>query len=286
MKTIKQFCKKNNWESLLAIIMDWCMIIFAISLAVKVNNPILSFICIWFIGIKQYALGEVFVHEASHNNLFKTIEYNTKLQFIFAYPFLTSVQSYRREHIPHHNSLGNTKIDPLCLIYKKHGLDKVIPNMFWIWFVRPLFGIYSVQFYKDKITNTKWVDYKYILLAYLVIIWLAYSQGFLLELTLYWLLPYVWCMPAFYCWQEIEDHYNTRDIARTNVGFIRNLLAHNTGYHYAHHMCPGIPWYNLSQAHYTHFSSARDVSKGFLDTFIQLRKSIPAQELNKICINK
>lgn len=286
MKTLKQYCERNNYASIAAILIDWLMIFLLVYLAIKIDNFIFSLIAIWFIGIKQYALGEVFVHEASHNNLFKTNKYNTSLQFLFSYPFLTSVEAYRVEHIPHHNFLGECNIDPLCRIYKNHGLDSANPNIFWVWFIRPLLGIYSLQFFAVKFINLKIKEYKFTLLFYALLIYTAYTFGVLKEFILYWFIPFFWCVPAFYCWQEIEDHYNARDIARTNKGFLRNFLAHNTGYHYAHHKCPGIPWYNLAKAHNAHFSNSRDITSGFFDTFLALRKEIPEAEINPICIEK
>lgn len=282
-KNLKKFCKKNNYTSLIAIFIDWLMIFIAIYIAIKLDNVIIDLIIIWFIGIKQYSLGEVFVHEASHNNLFSTTKLNTKLQLLFAYPFFASVEAYRKEHIPHHNQLGKKGIDPLCTIYKRHGLNVPNPNLFWIWFVRPLLGICSIEFFTDKIKNLDYKNFKGTIIVYIILLFISYYFNFIQQLFLYWLIPFLWCIPAFYCWQEIEDHFNAKGIARTNIGFIRNFLAHNTGYHYAHHQCPGIPWFYLRKAHLEFFSDCRDISLNFFDTYRCITKKIPSNELNNIC---
>lgn len=282
---IKRWTIKNNWRSGVSIFLDWIFIFFIIYIAKVINSLVFDIVAIWLIGLKQYALGEVFVHEASHNNLFKNKKLNTQLQFLFAYPFLTSVEEYRKYHIPHHTSLGDTNVDPLCDIYKKHGLNKKNPNLFYIWFLRPLLGIYSYEFFMNKIHKKDWENYKYTLIAYGIVICFLFFQGKLTDFLFYWAIPYVWCFPSFYCWQEIEDHYNAQEIARTNTGRIRNWMAHNTGYHFPHHMCPGIPWYNLPQAHVLFFSNSKDVTTGFFDTYQKIRRVLPENKVNKICFD-
>ena len=89
---------------------------------------------------------------------------------------------------------------------------------------------------------------------------------------LYWFVPLLWSYSFFSALNEVEQHYNTVSGTRSNVNPFFNLIFHNEGYHYVHHLYPTIPWYNLPEAHQTFCSDNPDISKGILDTYKQLSR--------------
>jgi fatty acid desaturase len=90
----------------------------------------------------------------------------------------------------------------------------------------------------------------------------------------------MFCKGAYLFWSEIADHYNTRSGIRTRVGWIANFIFHNNGYHHAHHRYPSIPQFNLKKAHKLAFREGDDISRGFLDTYRQIRIVDPGTELS------
>ena len=95
--------------------------------------------------------------------------------------------------------------------------------------------------------------------------------GQLHNLFMYWIVPLLWVYPIFNYWSEIEEHYNTRNGSRSNIGKLLNFLTHNEGYHSVHHRYPTIPFYNLPKAHIAFPLPDDDISTGFIDTYRQIR---------------
>ena len=91
------------------------------------------------------------------------------------------------------------------------------------------------------------------------------------NLLLYRLVQLLWVYPIINYWSEIEEHYNTHNVSRSNLCRATNFLMHNEGYHFAHHNYPAIPFYNLPSAHDALTPSGGDISLGFLDTYRQIR---------------
>ena len=95
--------------------------------------------------------------------------------------------------------------------------------------------------------------------------------GQLQNLLIYWVVPLLWVYPIFNYWSEIEEHYNTRNGSRSNIGKLLNFFTHNEGYHSVHHRYPTIPFYNLPKAHIAFPLPDDDISTGFIDTYRQIR---------------
>jgi len=265
--------EKSNFKGAIALTIDWLTISISIFIATTLDSVLVSLGLIVIIGIKQYALGEVLCHEASHNNLFKTKSYNKNFELLFAIPFFRTVSDYRIEHFPHHKNLGK-KEDLLCESYKQYNLDKIPRGkiFFFQWFFKPLlgWGTYYWIVNEFKYINVKENGLSILINIFLIIF--SASFGFLKEVLIFWYLPLIWIYPAMHYWQEIEDHYCTSGIARNSMGLLRNSLTHNTGYHYTHHIRPSIPFFNLKKAHEIN-RSCQDTSSGFFDSFFKILKS-------------
>lgn len=285
-KIRRRLKRKSNLRSAFTILSDWTVIFVAAVAATIADNVFATIAAIVVIGAKEYCLGEVLVHEACHNNLFASRSWNVSLQFLFAYPFFSDVVEYRAFHLPHHRYLG-TENDELCKSYDSFGLSTGrTTNHLWIWFARPLLGIVSYCHLKEMYKNTDFGQWKVTIGVYVIITLSLSALGLFQEFLLYWVVPYLTVFPTLYYWQEIDDHYNTRGMARTNVGWIRNFLTHNSGYHYPHHMCMGIPWYNLKTAYRLLYSDCKGVSHGYIGTYLKIRELIPHQDRYPIFSNR
>lgn len=268
-REIKELSAKSDVKGIFAIARDWLLIGLSISLAETLDNPVATLIAIWIIGSQQYALGEVLVHEASHANLFKTRNLHWRLQPIFAWPFLKTVDGYRKWHLPHHTQFG-TENDPIVPRYEELRKNFTRAKAFQIWFIEPLFGRASWRYVSEDIFDEELK----VLLPGLVMNGAALAVsiffGFLYEFLIYWILPYLWAFVAFYHWQEIEDHFACDGTGRNSVGKIRGFLFHNSGHHETHHQFPSIPFFNLPSAQYMADPTRTCVSSGFWDSYRQI----------------
>ncbi|MFM6078313.1 MAG: fatty acid desaturase family protein, partial [Dolichospermum sp.] len=255
------FVERNNIRSFLALLRDWMIIVIVAGLSIWANNIFIYLIAVWLIGIFQFALGEGLLHEGVHNNLFTEKSWHEKLEFLYSFPFLRTLSSYREHHFPHHKYLLSQG-DYIPEDYEFLGLNKPDKNVFMILFIKPFLG-FSIYYFcievilypllqdsfkLNAIINSIKDSYKLYLFWLVVIIGFSLS-GHLDILLLYWFVPLLWCFSFLSLLAEVQEHFNTFSGSRSNVNPMINFLFHNAGYHYVHHLCPTIPWYKLPAAH-------------------------------------
>ena len=270
----KEFIERNTLRGLRAVCRDWLVIAGAISLSIYIEHWAVWVASVWVIGIMQFALAEAVLHEASHYNLFRSRHLHHRLQFLYAWPFMQTMNDYQAEHLAHHKYLM-TERDQTSVDYKMYGLAKREPNLFFIWFIKP-FTFYPTWHYlrhgNAALDRANWLP--------LGLFWIAVGGLFVAlgqaqYLLLYWIVPLLWVYPILNYWSEIEEHYNTSDGSRSNLSRVINFLTHNEGYHTVHHRYPTIPFYNLPKAHAAFVGDESDISRGFLDTYRQLQAKRP-----------
>ena len=270
----KEFIERNTLRGLRAVCRDWLVIAGAISLSIYIEHWAVWVASVWVIGIMQFALAEAVLHEASHYNLFRSRHLHRRLQFLYAWPFMQTMNDYQAEHLAHHKYLM-TERDQTSVDYKMYGLAKREPNLFFIWFIKP-FTFYPTWHYlrhgNAALDRANWVP--------LGLFWIAVGGLFVAlgqaqYFLLYWIVPLLWVYPILNYWSEIEEHYNTSDGSRSNLSRVINFLTHNEGYHTVHHRYPTIPFYNLPKAHAAFVGDESDISRGFLDTYRQLQAKRP-----------
>lgn len=293
MKQLKpsDFVEQNDLRAFLALFKDWSAIFLVAAFSIWTNNLFVYFLSIWMIGFFQFALGEVLTHEASHYNLFKHREWNENLEFLYAFPVVTTIFYYRQHHWPHHKFLGQEQ-DHLAAYYEQLGVYKANNNLPFLFFIKPLIGFSTFYLFLGVRTGMyyelKMLDYHPFQSGYkLAIFWLFIILIFLLSgninlLILYWFIPLLWPFACFIYWSELTDHFNTQSGTRSNISFLPNLLAHNRGYHYIHHLYPAIPWYKLPEAHKALCPDLPDIANGFFDTYRQLTKKHEKAEISSL----
>ena len=258
--------RRSDALGLLAILRDWVIIASTIAIAEWAASPSVTLLAIWVIGSQQYALGEVLVHEASHRNVFASYRLNERLQFLFAWPLLTTVRAYRKSHAPHHIDLGGPA-DPISARYSslQHGFNRW--SVARVWLLEPLFGFASIRYLRDDVLAEPWTTLAPGLAINAAIALGCAFAGRIDLFIMYWVIPYVWVFPAFYHWQELEDHFGCVGEGRVSVGRLRNFLHHNSGFHHVHHTWPNVPFFNLRSAFRFVDIPHADISTGFWGTY-------------------
>ncbi|NEU75387.1 fatty acid desaturase [Hassallia byssoidea VB512170] len=271
------FVERNDQRAFLALLRDWMAIFLIVAFSIWINNIFVYLVSVWAIGIFQFAIGEALLHEATHNNLFQNKLWNEQLEFLYGFPVLRTISSYRKHHFPHHKGLGSEE-DYIPEYYEMLGLYKEDKNLFWLWFVKPVIGFAIYHFLIDAYIHLKNLDWRPFKSGFKVsLFWLVVVIGFYLSghidiLLLYWVVPLVWCFPCYVYWSEVHDHFHTVSGTRSNLNFLANLLTHNNGYHYVHHLYPTIPWYKLPEAHETLCPENVDISNGLFDVYRKLSR--------------
>ena len=270
------FVERNDIRAFQVLLRDWIAIFLIAAFSIWINNIFVYLVSVWAIGLFQYAIGEVLVHEAVHHNLFTRQLWNEKLEFLYSFPVFRTISMYQEHHFPHHKYYGSDR-DYIPEYYEKLGLYKPDKNLFFLCYIKPVMGFGVYHFFLDLFIDFKDVDrrsffrsYLQIFVFWFVIVLSFYFSGHLKILLLYWFVPLLWSFSSYNYWFEIQEHFNTFSGSRSNVNLIANLLVHNDGYHYVHHLCPAIPWYKLPEAHRALCSDNPDISYGFLDTYRQL----------------
>jgi len=273
-----EFVQRSNLRGFQALIFDWGVIFGTIVFSIWMNDWIVYLISVWIIGAYQYAIGEALFHEASHYNLFKTKKLNDYLEWVYAVPFFVDMFQYRKEHLDHHYKM-NTEADHIIRDYEYQGLNNPKKNIFWIWFIKPFTGYAGFFYLRFSIKLNPLKSAIKFAIFWLPVVSIFWYFDVLHLLALYWFVPFLTSYTIFFYWAEIAEHYNTKSGSRSDLGFLKNLFHHNGGYHYIHHMYPTIPWYNLPKAHNALCPKDTDITRGFIDTYRQMKKNQMANNI-------
>lgn len=268
---LKKFCERSTFRGLFAITRDWVFIVGAAAGSIWMEQWWFTVIAIWFIGYIQFCLGEALLHEASHYNLFSNRSLHHKLQCLYAYPFFQTLRGFQLEHHQHHIDLMG-KSDITMQDYGRYGLFEKNPNMFFIWFIKPFLGGPTFYYLKSGPDFDTPSSRFQLALFWIPVVSIFAMLGALDILLVYWLVPLIWPFPIYQFWSEIEEHYNTRSGARSNLSRFDNFFRHNEGYHWIHHRYPSIPFYKLKEAHQQLAPQGTDISHGFIQSFCQMRQ--------------
>ncbi len=269
----------SNLRGWAALGRDWGAIVLISWASVRLHSIPAYLAAVALIGAFQFAIGECLLHEASHFHLFRTRSWNERFEALYALPFFMTLAQFREEHLAHHRDAGTPR-DGLLEDYRLIGLFRPKPDMFWLWFVKPLTG-FAGYFYLTKLSLTPRRDGLKIAGFWTVVLAAAWALGGLQLLALYWLVPMLFGHASFLYWSEVQDHFGTRSGTRSVTGALGNRLWHNNGYHAVHHARAWMPFYRLREAHDDFLAgagaaAAQDLSSGFLETYRQLRAAVSA----------
>ncbi|MDQ2097731.1 MAG: guanitoxin biosynthesis L-arginine gamma (S) hydroxylase [Tychonema bourrellyi B0820] len=264
---LKELTKLDNWHGLLALLQD-CTLILASILITSYVTWFFYPIALLVIGSRQRALTTL-LHDSAHGVLAKNKLLNSFLgTFGSGYLIFQQMIPYKKSHCyEHHSHLGNPEVDPDFKFYLKEGLYcEQSPKEFLVnHIIKPLL-LFKVPQYIFYLINNRLFGkgcnlYEtLIMLTYVfTIVSASVWFGFLDELILFWLVPYVTVFQVLGYFIEVSEHYplvgkNTVDLYMTRNRFSPWYEAfftsiHGENFHLVHHLMPSLPFWNLAQAH-------------------------------------
>lgn len=274
---VKPLHKLNNWRCLLMVGEDYFLIIASIVISVWSWNffpiPIalvIYLLAITVIGARQRGL-RVILHSSSHRSAAKNKRLNYLLGTVASgWLTLESMGGYNPSHNSvtkgHHPNLGTLQ-DPdhqavvsQGLYESERGGTQVITHLLTL-------PLQTLKYLRFLLTNRMFsaeetMRERFFRAIYLVsIIALLLHFGWGDVFVFYWLVPLFSTAIWVGLFIQLAEHYpliekapepNEIYVSRNrNFNPVLNLFfnAHHEGYHLVHHLFPGIPFWNIKEAH-------------------------------------
>lgn len=271
---VKSLSKLTPWRSVLALLVEWFIIIVPLVFLYNYWNWFIYGLAIFWLGARQHSLA-ILMHEATHYRLFSNKFINDLVSELFlAYPVFISTFVYRKNHLAHHRNL-NTEKDPDWIAKTK------FPSKYQEWqfpqskkkltktLVKDLCANYVLQILKRLIKSQNQKENKISFQGnYRIFPWLRLGYYFLMVISLSyfhlwvffllcWLIPFLSWTSVILRVRSIAEHFCIPDIpllsrTRTTIPNLWDRLfvaSRNIGYHTEHHLYPSVPYYNLPLIH-------------------------------------
>ncbi|VAW82643.1 Fatty acid desaturase [hydrothermal vent metagenome] len=213
-----------------------------------------------YVGIGYMWMGMVtFMHDGTHNTLFKEKWANWAFGIICMVPLMVSFISFKEDHLEHHR-YNRSYEDPDAFTMGKRGvLDFVL---FYTYIVAGAvlslvhFNlIYPVQRFNLKQWAIHLFEVALKIACYWALVVWATNHGVLAKTLEVWLIP-VFFFSLFNSVRFIAEHYETPWNEGQLVGSrtiisnpVHSFFWNNINWHIGHHVYPSIPWYNLVELH-------------------------------------
>jgi fatty acid desaturase len=266
---LRELSHIDRGRALLAVLVDWLIIIAAIAIAVLVDHLLVTALAVLVIGARQHAL-TVITHDAAHFRFLNNHHLNDWLgDLLAAWPVFISVRLFRIPHGPHHRFIGEDG-DGNRRAWRTHTADGQLRRE-WTYPKSRLGLIATLLRRAALLTGVFWIVRGLIApfvlrrpavellarTAYYVLAVVALTMVDLWpEFLTLWILPHcTWHMAAQYT--RLICEHSGRIGAQPGFELTRSttpgalgrffVLPHNIGYHLEHHWYPSVPWYNLPQ---------------------------------------
>ena len=200
----------------------------------------------------------VLTHEASHYSMFRSRFLDRWVGFLMGAPVFVSHTAYRVLHQDHHkHTREDHDPDEFNNVTKNRFLLSVF---FYSWLVIGT-PVYLIHVTLTGLIRGSWRDRFDILFEYLLLFVLfgsAYALASHFGRTdIVW---HCWALPMVIAmvfgnvrsWAEHTMTIPGDPLTRTRTVRSNKLVSFlmcNLNYHLEHHLCPGIPWYNLPKMH-------------------------------------
>lgn len=200
----------------------------------------------------------VLTHEASHYSMFRSHFLDRWVGFLMGAPVFLSHTAYRVLHGDHHRFTRDEGDPDEFLNVSKNKV--LVTVLFYSWLVIGT-PVYLIHVTATAMIRGTWRDRIDVIVEYVLLIAMFVGAFLLarhygrLDLILHgWALPMVVGM-VFGNVRSWAEHAMTKPgdpLTRTRTVTSTRLVSFlmcNLNYHLEHHLCPGIPWYNLPKMH-------------------------------------
>lgn len=283
-KTVKALSVLAPWKTGAAIALDWAVIVAVIAFS-EWMGTLWALILAWVvIGGRQHALG-VLIHDFAHYRFISNKNLSEWVgDALLAWPLLTFVDGYRRNHLAHHRYM-NTEKDPDWRI--KLGTRHFTFPQTWQYAIMNLLGyLVGISSYRDmksliaRLSDDEGRPKNYQLKRFAF----YFAVAVVLTLTdawygfaLYWMVPFFTFFLMFLYIRSVAEHFGSMDYA-TELGSARTVYPylweraffapHNVNYHLDHHLYPSVPFYNLPKLHAAlmadpEFAAGAHITRGY-----------------------
>jgi fatty acid desaturase len=264
--TLKRLSVLNTWRTISAIAFDWAVIAAAIAISKWADHPLVYILAVAVIGGRMHAFA-ILLHEFAHFRFMsgrKTLS-DWVCDLALAWPILTTVGSYRINHLAHHR-YTNTDQDPDWVfklgnrkfVFPKAWQEAVMDLAGYVLVVSSIIDIFNIMG-RLKLLDKSPLSYRLARLGfYIVMATLFTVLGIWTDVLLYWFVPYLTAFFLFMHVRSVAEHFGNLDYSH-ELSSTRTVLPHlweraffsphNVNHHLEHHLYPSVPFYNLPQLH-------------------------------------
>jgi fatty acid desaturase len=278
---IKKLNRSDNWHAGLAWLSDVAWMVLCVWLCLAVSwwlYPLAALV----IGARQRGLSTI-LHDCAHG----VGAANRTLQMFIgtvltAYPIFQQHYAYKISHVlTHHPRLGDPDRDPDLRFFIEQKAYEVSSPRTYVrrTVLMPLFGTQTWAYLRYLVRNRyrvlrqgrirdvaapspvkrrkRILDQIGFWTLWSVVCGVCWSQGWLLDLLLFWVVPYLTSFQILGWYIELSEHtplirdsnidlYMTRN--RKSRGWEKLLTGiHNDNFHLEHHLDPRTPFWNLGR---------------------------------------
>lgn len=321
---IKELNRSDNWHSLFY---------FAIDVAWVLGSALVCHLVSWWlypaalviIGARQRAFSTIFhdcVHAIAARNRHLQMFIGTVLT---AYPIFQQHYAYKISHVfTHHPRLGDPDGDPDLQYFIRENIYRPVSyrRCFNRILIYPALGSRTISFLRYLFrtrfrvsgadlaadTGAKSIErHKRILdkagfwTFWASVVVVCWQTGTLLDLTLFWVVPYLTSFQLLSWYIELAEHtplvrdynvdlYMTRN--RKSRGLEKFLTSiHNDNHHWDHHLDPRTPCWNLPKAHAIrmrdpNYAALDRATGGLLTKGPEGQPSVVSAIVNGLCVQE
>jgi fatty acid desaturase len=264
--TLKRLSVLQSWRTGAAIAFDWAVIAVAIATSQWAQNPLVYLLAVVVIGGRMHAFA-ILLHDFAH---YRFMNGRKELSdwvcdLLLAWPILTTVGSYRTNHLAHHR-YTNTDQDPDWVFklgkrkftFPKAWQEAVLDLVGYVLVVSSIIDIFGIMG-RLKALDKSTLSYRLARLGFYIAMAVLFTVlGIWTDVLLYWFVPYLTAFFLFMHIRSVAEHFGSMDYSH-ELGGTRSVLPyfweraffapHNVNHHLEHHLYPSVPFYNLPQLH-------------------------------------
>jgi fatty acid desaturase len=250
---VRRLAKKSAWRAWWVIGRDYAVIGAAIVACEAFFHPLLYVLAVIVISARMSSVAGL-GHEAAHYNLFRSKRANEWVGLVFCFSvvfFAVTPRAYRRSHLAHHR-FTNMPGDPDPAIQGMPLVESAADAV--MFFVRGV--TLPVVYFVRELWRRPWFVQVAAVSAVATLEWALPEVARLI--ALYWVIPLLTGYSVFEFIRLNAEHngvesddplYRTRTVIPTWLSRL-TVAPEYVGYHLAHHIYPGVPFFRRKELHY------------------------------------